>query len=236
VPPRLPSLLDPPIGFAHRGGMARAPANTVAAFTLALRLGATGLETDAWLTADGEVALDHDGLARVGLRRRPIARLARSALPPSIPVLGDLYDACGVDVPLSIDVKDPAAAAPIVEVARAYGAPLDRLYLCSPDADHLEGWTGFGARLVHSTRLRKLAGGPERHVATLADAGVTALNMPYPDWNGGLTTLCHRFEVLAFAWDAQHPHQLDELLDMGADAVFSDHADRLADALAKRLR
>ncbi|MGA1075335.1 MAG: glycerophosphodiester phosphodiesterase, partial [Ilumatobacteraceae bacterium] len=58
---RLPSLLDPPIMFAHRGARAHAPENTIEAFQLALRLGATGLESDAWLTADGVVVLDHDG-------------------------------------------------------------------------------------------------------------------------------------------------------------------------------
>src|SRR6185436_7833703 len=55
-----PSLLDPPIGFAHRGARAHAPENTLDAFALALRLGATGLETDLWLTADGIPVLDHD--------------------------------------------------------------------------------------------------------------------------------------------------------------------------------
>ena len=50
---RLPALLDRPIGFAHRGARAHAPENTIEAFTLAFRLGATGLESDVWLTADG---------------------------------------------------------------------------------------------------------------------------------------------------------------------------------------
>ena len=51
----------PPIGFAHRGARAHAPENTLEAFRLALRLGATGLESDVWLTADGVAVLDHDG-------------------------------------------------------------------------------------------------------------------------------------------------------------------------------
>ena len=70
---RLPSLLDPPIAFAHRGAKAHAPENTIEAFTLALRLGATGLESDVWLTSDGVPVLDHDGVVRARLRSRPIA-------------------------------------------------------------------------------------------------------------------------------------------------------------------
>src|SRR5207245_10140253 len=109
--PALPSLIDPPIAFAHRGGCAHAPENTLEAFRLALRLGATGLESDVWLTADGVAALDHDGLARTrGLRRQPISSLSRRQLPAHIPTLEDLYEGCGTGFHLSLDVNDPAAA------------------------------------------------------------------------------------------------------------------------------
>ena len=58
-------------------------------------------------------------------------------------------------------------------------------------------------KLVDSTRLRRIKEGPERRAATLADGGVDAVNMHATDWTGGLTTLFHRFERLAFGWDAQ---------------------------------
>ena len=70
--PRLPSLLRPPIGFAHRGASAHAPENTLEAFVLARRLGATGLESDVWLTADGVPVLDHHGKVGTRVRRRRI--------------------------------------------------------------------------------------------------------------------------------------------------------------------
>ena len=82
----LPSLLDPPILFAHRGGRAHAAENTITAFELGLRLGATGLESDAWLTTDGVAVLDHDGRVRSGVRRRAIAGYARDDLPARIPI------------------------------------------------------------------------------------------------------------------------------------------------------
>ncbi|MBV8234977.1 MAG: glycerophosphodiester phosphodiesterase, partial [Acidimicrobiia bacterium] len=73
-------MLHPPIAFAHRGASAHAPENTLEAFRLALRLGATGLESDVWLTADGTPVLDHGGRVRQGMRTRTIASLARDAL------------------------------------------------------------------------------------------------------------------------------------------------------------
>src|SRR5512135_1359533 len=100
VAPRLPSLLTPPVGFAHRGARAHAPENTLEAFALALRLGATGLESDVWLTADGRAVLDHGGFAGGRLRPRPIAQVARDDLPAHIPALAELFETCGTDFEL----------------------------------------------------------------------------------------------------------------------------------------
>jgi len=99
MPEPLPSLRMPPIGFAHRGARADAPENTIEAFTLARRLGATGLESDVWLTADGEAVLDHDGVVRSGVRRRPIGGVRRADLPSHIPTLAELYDAEAYQIP-----------------------------------------------------------------------------------------------------------------------------------------
>ena len=46
--------------FAHRGGAALAPENTLAAFELGLRTGADGLELDVHLSADGVPVVVHD--------------------------------------------------------------------------------------------------------------------------------------------------------------------------------
>lgn len=229
----LRSLLVPPIGFAHRGASAHAPENTIEAFRLALELGATGLESDVWLTADGEAVLDHDGVVRQGMRRRSISNLTVAQLPVHIPRLAELYDECGTDVPLSLDVKD-AAAAGVVAVARAAGGDaLSNLWLCSPSWEQAAGWRSLSddIHVVDSTRLARMSEGPERRAARLANAGVDAVNLHHRDWTGGLTTLFHRFERYTFGWDVQHPHQLDSLIAMGIDGLYSNHVDRLVVAL-----
>ena len=48
--------------------------------------------------------------------------------------------------------------------------------------------------------------------------------------------MVHRFELLAFGWDAQHERILDGLLDAGIDGVYSDHVDRMVAALERRRR
>ena len=236
VPTRLPSLRRPPIAFAHRGARAHAPENTLEAFQLARKLGATGLESDVWATADGVAVLDHDGIAHKGLRRRSLAEVAAADRPAHIPTARDLYETCGTDFELSIDVKDPAAVPALIAAAQEAGpAAPGRLWLCHDDHDLLQSWRALdpAVRLVDSTRLRRMKDGPERHAARLQAAGIHAVNLHHSDWTGGLTTLFHRFGILTFGWDAQHGRILDGLLDMGIDAVYSDHVDRMVDAFAR---
>jgi glycerophosphoryl diester phosphodiesterase len=51
---------DRPLFFAHRGGSALAPENTLAAFEKGLAFGADALELDAHVTRDGEIVVIHD--------------------------------------------------------------------------------------------------------------------------------------------------------------------------------
>ena len=227
--------LRAPLGFAHRGGRADAPENTIPAFERALGRGATALESDAWVTADGVVVLDHDGVAP-GLRRRRITDVAKESLPPGVPSLAELYAAVGTDFDLSLDLRDPAAAGPVIEVARAAGHSLDRLWLCAnEDRDAAFEWKAATpeVRVVDSTRRHAMKEGTERRAATLAEKGVDAVNLHHTDWSVGLVTLFHRFEVLCFAWDCQHDRVLDTVLGMGVDGVFSDHVDLMQAALAR---
>ncbi|MDQ3681275.1 MAG: glycerophosphodiester phosphodiesterase [Actinomycetota bacterium] len=230
------SLIRPPIAFAHRGARAHAPENTLQAFRLALELGATGLESDVWVSADGVPILDHDGSVRFGLRRRPVAELAAGALPAHIVSLERLYHECGSSFQLSLDVKDPAAAGPVVAVAGQFGEATGRLWLCHPAWRQVAEWRSLSddLHLVDSTRLRRIKEGAERRAATLADAGVDAVNLHHTEWTGGLTTLFHRFGRYAFAWDCQHQRVLTGLLAAGVDGVYSDHVDRMMAALEGR--
>jgi glycerophosphoryl diester phosphodiesterase len=234
VPRRYPSLIDPPIGFAHRGARAHAPENTMDAFTLALKLGATGLETDIWLTKDGVAVLDHDGLVRRRGRQHPVAAIVRSALPEHIPTLVEFLPICGPTTHVSIDVRDPAAGPVIIETIRSLRPDLlARVWLCASDVRSLTALRALdpSVKLVNSTRIDRMKEGPERRAATLREQHIDAVNLHHSEWTGGLTVLFHRFERCCFAWDLQHEHLLRAALDLGMDGVYSDWVDRMTDVL-----
>ena len=135
---------------------------------------------------------------------------------------------------LALDVKDIAAAARVIDIARLAGAE-DRLWLCHPELEVVASWRGLsdGVKLVDSTRLKRLTEGPERRAARQRSLGVDAVNLHASDWSGGLIALFHRFERYSLGWDAQLPRVLDELLDAGIDGVFSDYVERMSDALIR---
>src|SRR5689334_25293833 len=81
-----------PLVFAHRGGGALAPENTLAAFDNGLALGADGLELDVQLSKDGVVVVHHDlTLDRTTpLSGAVAARTARELAAASVPALADV--------------------------------------------------------------------------------------------------------------------------------------------------
>jgi glycerophosphoryl diester phosphodiesterase len=70
-----------PLVFAHRGGCALGPENTLAAFDLGLQAAADGLELDVHLSADGIAVVHHDTtLDRTTSDRGPLAERTAAEL------------------------------------------------------------------------------------------------------------------------------------------------------------
>ena len=217
-----------PLGFAHRGARAHARENTLRAFSLALEMGATGIETDVWLTADGVAVLHHG--AR--LRRRPIGTLRAEDLPAWLPRLADLFAECGTDFDLSLDLKDGLSARAVLAVSRAAGHDPRRLWLCGRGRVPL-AWRDVDpdVRLVSDTRPTHVEHGWPDHLRQLVDGGASAVNLRRRRWSKALVDSVHEAGLLAFGWDAQSTRRIRALLALGCDAVYSDHVDRMVAVL-----
>ena len=216
------------ITFAHRGARLLEPENTIAAFRVALDLGAGGIETDVWLSADGEVVCVHDGVISRGLRRRRISSVTAAELGElGIPRFADVYAELGTAFECSVDVKSSEAAVRLVEAAEKFDA-LERLWVCSPDVELLRSLRDEPrVKLVHSERRNAIRAPLERHAFDLSSAGIDAMNLHHTEWSAGLVSLFHRFEVKAFAWDTQEVRHLRAVLAMDIDAVYCDRPDRM---------
>jgi glycerophosphoryl diester phosphodiesterase len=220
-----------PLGFAHRGARAHARENTLRAFRLALDMGAGGIETDVWLTADRVPVLHHGGK----LGRRPIGTLQVGELPRWLPRLEQLFEACGTDFDLSLDLKDGLSARAILAVSRAAGHDPRRLWLCGRGRVPL-AWRDVDpdVRLVSDTRPAHVSAGWADHLGQLRAGGADAVNLRRRRWSKALADSVHEAGLLAFGWEAQSTRRIRALLALGCDAVYSDHVDRLVRVLGSR--
>ena len=213
--------------FAHRGGRAHGPDNTLATFALALGQGARGLETDAWVTADGAVVLDHDGVHRAAERRhRPIAEVLRADLPGHIPTLDELYEQCGTDFDLAIDIRLPFVGDAVIDVARKHDA-LARLWLVAERHVDLPRWRSLSGdvRLAATLRPTDSWRGATRAAQR---SGAEAINMRWMWWTRGLVRRLQSDGLLCFAYDVQHPLSVSRCTRVGVDGMFSDDVALLA--------
>ena len=227
-----------PIAFAHRGASAYAPENTIEAFRLAIDQGATGLESDVWLAADGVVVLVHERTIRHAGREIDVTRTTSTAfamfgVPTLAALYADLAAAGRADTALSLDLEDPAVAEPAIEVAERAGA-VGRLWACHDDLGLLIALRVRSAevRLVCSTRPERVEEGVPVLIERLAAHQIDALNMHWRDWDAALVERCHNAGLAAFGWDAQDRPAMDRLLALGVDGIYSDVPDRLVAAIA----
>src|SRR4051794_26797698 len=188
------------ITFAHRGARLDEPENTIPAFERALAAGVSGLETDVWLSADGEVVCAHDPVVRQGHRKRRISTSTAAELAElSVPRLADVYEQLGTAFECSVDVKSPDAAGALVEVARRYDA-VERLWVCSPDVELLRPLRADPlVKLVHSERRRSIPTPVGRRALVLPTLGHDPLDLHQTEWAAGLVWLVHRLDIPAFA-------------------------------------
>jgi len=114
-----------PLVFAHRGGAALAPENTIEAFDNGLAIGADGIELDVRLSRDGIAVVHHDPTLdrmtslRGAVNRRDAAELARAGVPTMASVLVR-YPHTRVIIELKENTPDLARA--VLDDIRAAGA------------------------------------------------------------------------------------------------------------------
>jgi glycerophosphoryl diester phosphodiesterase len=133
--------LPSPAIIAHRGSSAHAPENTLAAFQLALRQHADGIEMDTQLTADGQVVVFHDqtinrtteGSGRV--RDKTLAELREldagshfdfAFRGEPIPTLEEVFELLGTQIFINIELSNygsPFHSLPekVASLVRRYG-------------------------------------------------------------------------------------------------------------------
>lgn len=240
--------------FAHRGGCAIGPENTIAAFDLGLAAGADGLEFDVHLSSDGVAVVFHDETldrttdASGPVRARTAAELARvdagcryrdtqGAYPfrergVGIPTLREVLDRYP-DIPLIVEMKVNSEAIGLAVAAdvRAAGAS-ERV--CA---------AGYGQRAIDAARAA-LPGMPTsachaevRMALYRSIVGWPVRHTPYemcqvPERAGVIRVVSRRFLRHAHqaglrvqVWTVDEEADMRRLLEWGVDGLISNRPD-----------
>jgi glycerophosphoryl diester phosphodiesterase len=238
--------------IAHRGGAKESTENTIEAFQRAIRIGASGIETDIRLTRDGVVVIYHDELfGRVeGLaapqRSRKVSEMTYTELSAgTLAPVGD--DSGGRRVPtledllakvrsglLNIELKRGARFDELVDktisILKRSGA-LDRIVLEPPD-------------LNTAQKLRE-ALGPELklHINPAYDQSISldaslkrvlefkphSISVSYKKLSWEIVDLAHRAGVEVWVWTVDSPEVAQAMRLLGVDAVKTDRPTLLLD-------
>lgn len=237
--------------IAHRGLAIEAPENTLLAFLRALNAGATHLETDVHVSADGVAVISHDpDLSRTAGRSAGIGRLTMAELRrvdlghgQGYCSLGDALDAFP-EARFNIDIKDAGSALPAARAildARA----TDRVLITSFDerrrrtaADALPGVASSASvsGVLLAITAAKLGVAP---LVRRALRGLVAVQIPERRGFLRLVTartvsVLHRAGVEVHVWTVDEPEQMTRLLDLGVDGLVTDRCDVLKALVVSR--
>jgi glycerophosphoryl diester phosphodiesterase len=259
-----PSLLPRPLVYAHRGGAALRPENTLAAFEHGLSLGADGLELDVHLSRDGVVVVHHDAtLDRTTnltgpIRTRTAAELAlvdagyrfSDGRTDSFPFRGK-----GFGIPTLRQVLERHPGARLILELKSGEAELARKTIDELRAANAIGRVALGsfyyrvlrAARIYEPRIATGAAQEETRWALYRSWVSWPIRRPryrefqVPETSGHTTIVTPRFIRHAHAaglpvkvWTVNERGDIDRLLDWGVDAIISDRPDLAVEALRAR--
>ena len=228
--------------IAHRGASAYAPENTMAAFELALKMGAEEVEFDVHQTKDGRLVVIHDAdLKRVSKSPKRVrdltlkelqsfdvgewfhARFSGERVPALDEVLALLKGKAVPHVELKCPVKtNPGVAENLLETLKRRD-PKGKSVVSSFDHPSLAALRKLDAKL----RLGVLTGMPigARVLKTAADLKATSLDVSRRGLNAKAVQAAHDKGLKVLAYTVNDAAELDKLEKAGVDGVFTNHPD-----------
>ena len=237
-----------PIPLAHRGGAAEVGGeNTLAAFARARALGYRYLETDGRVTSDGVLLAFHDEvLDRVTdltgrLEDRPWSDVRHARLGNGEPIatMEELLDAFP-HARFNIDPKMDRAVEPLVEALRRTNA-WDRVNLAAFSDSRLiqlrrlaarPVCTAMGPRAIGRLRLASFGVPPGPFAASCVQVPTRYRRAPLVD--ARFVRAAHRCGIPVHVWTIDTPAEINRLLDLGVDGIFTDRPSVLKEVLVTR--
>jgi glycerophosphoryl diester phosphodiesterase len=227
--------------IAHRGASGHAPENTLAAFRLALEMGAKAVEFDVHQTLDHELVVAHDDdLRRCGRDRRRMKNLHwegeaekidvgswfdRRFSGERLPRLDDVFDLVPPSVELHLEIKRGSSVYPgieerVVDTIHRRGG-LRRTLVSSFDHAAL-----YSVRsLDEKVRLGYLLGLSTLRTAfrEMKDLSAESLNLSARQTTARAVKAAHDRGFKVLVYTVNTPMERDRLAALGVDGIFCNY-------------
>ena len=230
-----------PLVIAHRGASAYRPENTLPAYALAVEMRADMIEIDLHRTRDGEIVITHDealsglgGAGEIADASAAEIRALDAGAGERVPTLDDVLDGFGHQIPFNLEIKrgtrelypglEEQALRAVVE--RGLSASILWSSFYDPVLERLRA-LHEDARIAFLVSPRD----PERPLQRALGVRAEALN----PWRGMVTPElvdeAHGEGLAVFPFTVDAPEEMERLLELGVDGMFTNHPDRLRDLL-----
>lgn len=244
-----------PLNVAHRGASAAAPQNTLAAFRRAVELGADGAELDVHLSADGVAVVIHDFVVdrttdgTGAVTAKPLAALkeldagswfASEYAGERIPTLAEVMEAVGQALLLNIELKssgrpDGRLAAAVADLVARFGLA-ERVLISSFEPEELLPVRRLAPHLPLGLLYNPL---PASWLARLrarrmADLRPEALHPYWKLARPPAIQRAHERGQRIVVWTVDEPAAMARLAAADADALITNHPDRLRQVLEQK--
>jgi glycerophosphoryl diester phosphodiesterase len=224
--------------FAHRGDHASVPENTIDAFLAAVAAGAHGIELDVRRTADDALVVHHDHrIDGVG----EIHQLRVRDLPGHVALLDEAMGAAGA-LQVNVEIKndpdepghDPSGSLSHEVVALlADRGDLDRVLISSFDLATLDAVRQCDAS-VATGWLLGYTQDPLAAVDTAVAHGLAAIHPFVLSVTGELVAKTHAVGLEVNTWTVNARHDMERMVEVGADIVITDEVALALAVLAGR--
>ena len=250
-------LVWPPLNIAHRGACGEAPENTLAAFELARRQGAGGIELDVHLSSDGVPMVIHDRrLSRTTsgggwvsehrantLRRLDAGSWFNRRFPEKarqryvgakIPLLSEVLAwVCRHKIFVFVEIKGGRDAHPSIE-----STVLDEIERAG--ARGLATIISFDLAALRRVREldSRIALGLDvsRSLLALRRVRFIAGKAVLPHWavaSRGFIRRAHKHSICVFSWTVDQPARMQHKIADGVDGIITNYPARLAEVLGR---
>ncbi len=227
------------VPVAHRGYSAKAPENTLVAYREALAAGATHVECDVHMSADGTPYVIHDpDVARTTGQGGKVAQMRDTTIDAleagawkgaayagePIPKLTSLLNLLKGKASLALEVKAKGMEEAVMGALRATGFPSSMLTLFAFDFGTLVNFRGLEPDLHCTYLVDRIADETQwaAEVAKARDAGMKAIGPGDYLVTARRVEMAHAAGLSVFVWTVDDPERMRELSACGVDAIMTN--------------